>query len=676
MTEHPLDTGAQARWPILISPFLFALMALAAELALAATEPGPGLTLVRPDGTAVATPALQTEYRLTVNGLVGRAALTQTYVNDTEDWVEARYLYPLPPNAAVDRLELRIDERRIVGEIQPKETARETFEAARDAGQVAGLVDQHRPNAFTTRVANVPPGARLSARIGFTVDVAFEDGRFRLRLPLVTPVRFHDTAPLLAMDETGDWHIGLAPVAPEAAELDQPRTVGAPINPVTLHVAIDAGLPVETVGSPTHKVDVTMTEGHRFAVALAGPAHADRDFVLDWAPAPSDAPQLAAFTETKDGTQYGYVMVVPPPGAPGPVPARELVFVLDRSGSMHGASLAQAKTAMVRAIDALRPDDRFTVLVFDDRHQALFPGLVQATREMKRAALVALDQVTSGGGTVLDTPLYAALALPRDNHEAVRQVVLITDGAISAESDVIEGVGARLGDARLYPVGVGSAPNGYLIDALAQAGRGSALTIPLDADIADEMDRLLARLAAPVMTDLSLSLNGGAAQPLADLHAGQPVIATVAAPLGPDAATVTIAGRRLDAPWQTEVALSGPTADGVAQLWARDRIGGLEAARLRGGDADALDAEILSLSLAHGMVGRLTSLVAVERTPIRPAGEDLASHDMPANLPHGWSREAVLGLPQTATPAPLLILIGAGLLLIAGGWHLAGRRHA
>ncbi len=396
------------------------------------------------------------------------------------------------------------------------------------------------------------------------------------------------------------------------------------------------------------------------------------------------------------------------PAAPMP---RDVIFVIDNSGSMGGTSIRQAKASLLVGLDRLRPGDRFNVVRFDDTMETVFPDLVAADEGHLDQAKRFVAGLEARGGTEMLAPLRAALhdARPEETGR-VRQVVFLTDGAIGDEARIFKAIAEERGRTRLFMVGIGSAPNGHLMRHAAELGRGTFTQISSVDQVADRMRELLVKLESPVVTDLAATFSEPAevtpAQ-LPDLYRGEPL--TIAARMRQAKGTLTLTGRIGDTPWRTVLDLDrAEEGAGIGKVWARARIGEAETARITGRmTPEASDAAILRLALDHGLTTRLTSLVAVDATPRRPVGARLARTDLPLNLPAGWDFEALFGqdvprgiapapqrraegapaelipaaargiaLPQTATDYEIRLMLGAVLLGLALLLRLRGRRLA
>ncbi|MGA8006658.1 MAG: marine proteobacterial sortase target protein, partial [Burkholderiales bacterium] len=493
---------------------LFASQAEAAE----ALQEGTLLLRPRTEGEPSSAPLLSTAVAFHVSGMVVRAEVVQTFRNPGEGWVEGVYVFPLPETAAVDHLRLRVGERTIEGEIEERAAAQRAYDAASAQGKRSALLDQERPNIFTAKVANIGPHESIVVELQYQETLRYRDGRFSLRFPMVVGPRYIPH--------------GVADAARITPVVLRPSEDRAPVNPVSIRVDLDAGVPLAAVSSPYHRVDVRTIGKARREITLAeGSTPANRDFVLNWAPRPDTAPQLAWFTEKKGGRYYALLMLMPAPAAAARLP-REVIFVLDTSGSMAGASIRQARDALVLALERLAPDDRFNVIEFNSAARALFPEAREASAAHVDRAVAWVRGLAARGGT----EMAAALNLALDGGDAadhVRQVVFLTDGAVGNEEQLFSLIKARLGDSRLFTVGIGSAPNSHFMRKAAELGRGTFTYIGRIDEVGAKMATLFAKLEAPVLKDITLRWPAAAhaeAWParVPDLYAGEPLVISAA----------------------------------------------------------------------------------------------------------------------------------------------------
>ena len=591
-------------------------------------------------GRYLAAPTVGTDVLIEVSGPVARTTLVQTFTNPTDQWVEGIYVFPLPDTAAVDSLKLKVGDRLIEGTIQEKRKAREIYEAAKAAGHTAALTEQDQPNLFTNAVANIGPGETVSIRLTYQETVEMEADGFSLRFPMTTTPRYAPTAPVVqtvSLDGSG-FASDIHTVAAKTHAI-----VEGPINPVTLRVDLDAGFPVGGFDSPSHELTWIETETGQYDITID--TYADRDFVLEWEPEGGPTPSAGLFTETLSGTDYHLLMLTPPTEGVLDLP-RDVTFILDVSGSMAGESLQQAKTGLRRGLSSLGAGDRFNIIAFDDRTYAMWSGLRDASRENLQAADRWLARQSGGGGTEMLPALRTALSQQSDARDRLAQILFLTDGAISNEDALFETIAEQRGTARVFTIGMGSAPNTHFMRRAAELGRGSHTHIGNISEAAARMDDLAAKLERPVMTDIELAWPDGTGakawpNPVPDLYAGETLHITAGLPTG-TTGEVRVVGLRAGEPFEAVLPLGqGASRPGVSKLWAREKIAALELRRLTDyGRQDEIDADILETALDFSLVTRLTSLVAVDVTPRRPDGEPLLTAQAPNMAPKGWDFDA------------------------------------
>ncbi len=678
----------------------------------------------RKPGHFVPAPLLATEVEIDVTGPVARTRVRQHYYNPAKAWVEGVYVFPLADKSAVDVLRMRIGDRLVEGVIKERAQARKIYEAAKAEGRRAALLESQRPNVFMSNVANIGPNENITIEIAYQKTVPVRDGEFRLRFPMVVGPRYFPKGQSGLLRAGGKGGPGAAKdrenmtspvIAPEDGK----------INPLTLMVRINGARAVTALKSHHHRVTITEAEdGTRLVKLAKGPVAADRDFELTWS-AGADSATAMLFTEQWKGRHYGLVMVAPPKDSDSEIitRGRQIIFVMDTSGSMAGRSIGQAKSSVKYALGRLTPADKFNVIQFNSHTDALFDRVVPASTKNKLIAMSYVGALKAEGGTEMRGALFAALD-GSVNPRRLRQVVFMTDGAVGNESRLFGTIARRLGDARLFTVGIGSAPNRYFMRGAARRGRGTFTFIGTPKQVDSRMRALWAKLAKPVVTHLSAGPLTEAAMetwpdPLPDLFAGEPVYFAVRFEGKP--ADILVRGKSAAGPWQKRLAFTAaPKGSGIAKLWAREKIAGLQSLKYEGVSADEIRDRTVSVALAHGLVTKHTSLVAVDKAVARDGEVPLVTRKLPHNLPFGWEYDKVFGkrpspaafgprkamldrarsrfelaavatkarkaapgqrsatattlqLPQTATPQTIYLIIGLVALLAGLGVMAMGR---
>ncbi len=589
-----------------------------------------GRLATRDGKQVVDVPLEHTEVRIRADGLVAQVEVEQTFRNPYDRKIEAVYLFPLPTGAAVNDLEIQIGERVVKGDIAKKEDAKATYVKARKAGFVATLLTQERPNLFTQNLANLEPGARVLVRLRYVETLAYADGAYEIVFPMVAGPRF---VPAAAKTAAGADSVQPT-VLPEG--LRSSHDIG-------LTVDIDAGVPLRGVASTSHRIVESKGDApSRTRVTLAaGDTIPNKDFVLRYDVA-GDAPQMAVLAHRAGGTAEGsFFLTLQPPRdvAPAAVTAREIVFVLDTSSSMRGRPLAKARELVRQMLTTLGPDDTFQMVRFADSASALGPAPIASKPKNVEYALAWMDALSAGGGTAMTEGIAAALDFPHDPAR-LRLVVFVTDGYVGNEDEILATVHARLGDARLYSFGVGTAVNRYLLEEMAAFGRGGVQVVRPDEDTTAAVGKFLARVARPVLTDVRIDWGGLAVADVTpaavpDLFVGQPiVVAGHYARAG--AAKIVVHGRAGGRDVQFEVAVDLPERaerPAIATVWARARIAELARQEIRGASA-ATREEITRIALAHRLMSPYTAFVAVDRSRTTAGGE-AKKVAVPVEVPDG-----------------------------------------
>ena len=613
-------------------------------------------------GRYVEAPLVAADVKMHIAGPVIRTTLTQRFTNPSDKWVEGVYAFPLPEDAAVDTLKIVIGDRFIEGDIKERQEARIIYEQAAANGQRAGLVEEERPNLFTTSLANIGPGETVAIQIEYQDKARLDNGVWSTRVPLVIAPRYSPRPTFGLTADRTNRTIAVNDPVPDRDRITPPvlHPAHEPAGaeglrlPVNFDISLEAGAPIADISSQSHGLIVTKADADSATIHLKeGEVPADRDFILSWKPEPAKAPTASLFRETRNGEDYLLAVVNPPAiKVQGQRRDRETIFVIDNSGSMSGESMDQAKQGLLLALDRLAPTDEFNVIRFDDTMDILFTTAVAANEQNLARAKRFVSNLEANGGTEMLPALRAALVdNDKSNTEEVRQVVFITDGSIGNEDELFSAITGGLGRSRLFTVGIGSAPNAYFMTRAARQGRGAFTYMDDVTKVTEQSAKLFAALENPVMTDLAVKLPTGAADaypsPLPDLYSGEPVTLVLrAADLKGD---LTLSGRLNGSTWsQTFSIADAASTKGVAQLWGRAKIAGFEESRYSGMSLEDVDKGVLRTALDFHLVSRLTSLVAVDKTPARPAGETLDTRQIASMLPKGWDFGAVFGVAAEA----------------------------
>ncbi|MBA6412840.1 marine proteobacterial sortase target protein [Parahaliea sp. F7430] len=683
--------------PTLIGAVL-ALLVISASPARAvpAAEIGAGHMQWHSDGSDSYQAALTQHSKLsvTIAGMVAVVQLEQRFENSTDSWQEGIYSFPLPPEAAVRQLEMQVGERRVLGKVRERQQAKKLYQEARVAGKKAALVEQQRANLFTNRIANIAPGEQVTVRLEYVQPASYVDGEFALRIPTtLTPRYIPGVSALRGLeDQTGaqaaslsvDQYLGWAkptirvPDADAVTPLLYPQTGSdfAPLNPMSIDVDLDAGMPLAEVQALYHEMALSR-RGDRYQLTLLnGISEMDRDFELRWRPVTGAAPQAAFFTEQVAGQYYGLLMVVPPALVQeDEILPREQIFVIDTSGSMAGEPIEQARQSLKLALAQLRPQDYFNVIAFDSDTRALFNQAMPANRHYVAQASEFVRHLYAGGGTEMLPALERAFRNESSKEEQgaqrLRQVIFITDGAVANEQELFDAIQAQLGHSRLFTVGIGSAPNQWFMQGAADAGRGFSVQVSKIDQVSAQMGQLFERIAAPLAADLSVSWPQQVeAWPsrVADLYRGEPLLQSVHFGDALPAGELLVSGQLAGKFWQQRIALApqpgGAEQPGVASLWAKRKIASLLSQLAISASEEDIRPAVLDVALTHQLLSPYTSFVAIEEKISRDVNAPLRSNALPNTRPRGQGAQPY-AYPNTATTGPANAFLGCFALFIA-----------
>ncbi|MDQ3036841.1 MAG: PQQ-binding-like beta-propeller repeat protein, partial [Myxococcota bacterium] len=604
------------------------------------------------EGELAGFPLQSTRVSAQVSGFAVRVTVEQEFANPYARPVEAVYLFPLPESAAVDAMALHAGNRVVRASIRRRHEAREQYDDARRRGVLASLLEQERPNLFRQSVANIRPGDTVRVVMSYTQALPYEEGSYRFVYPMVAGPRYQPVA------EAG------AP-APDAVHQVVLAPAGERPDRATVTIDADLGVAVSEITSPTHALEVARTNDRGARVTLREAARPDRDLDVRFHVAGA-APTVSVMASAPEGGEDGHLAlsIHPRLDVPaGEVTARELVFVIDTSSSMHGRPIALARAAMIAALRGMREGDTFRVLGFSDAVSALSDTPLPATPENVTRAEAFVRDLRALGATEMISGLRAALE-PAGEAGRMRVVMLLTDGYIGNEVDVFRAVHATLGDARVFAFGVGSAVNRYLLTRVAEEGRGDVQIVTLDELPERAAEAFHARIARPYLTDVTIDWNGLAvsdAYPrrLPDLFADRPLRVHARYARAGDGELV-IRGRVAGQPFEQRVTVSLPASGGVAReelgsIWARTRIGDLMTAIELQPNA-TLQEEVTQLGLRHHLLTPWTAFLAIdegyradgEAVRVEQASERPAGVEAPTERMRG-ARVSMPGPPMRAS---------------------------
>ncbi len=631
-------------------------------------------------GKVVSALLINSSIDIAVTAMTAEVTLVQTFKNQSSEWVNARYLFPLPDDAAVNAMDMTIAERTIRGIIKEKGAAKQAFEQARIEGKQAALLQSQRPNMFSITAVNIPPGAEIKTRLVYLQTIIFKDEKFSLTVPTTFTPRYIPGKVFSRKleqennesDNTAETTYGWAQPTTQVADADQitPPQIHADAtlvdHNIDIKITINAGIQIENIDSPLHETQWFDDNG-QIHVSLKNQTELmDRDFTLQWSPASFDIPQAAVFREDLDGKAYTTLMLLPPQSNTTKKLPREVIFIIDTSGSMSGVSIRQARKSLNLALNKLHPGDYFNVIEFDDDTHALYPESVIATNKNIISATRFIAGLDADGGTEMLPALLTAFSQPTvENH--LRQIVFITDGSVGNEAELFESIKDNLGGARLFTVSIGTAPNSFFMRKAAQFGRGTVTTIHSQSEVTEKITALFNQLENPVLRNIQIEWPESIEteqypRRIPDLYLGEPLV--VYTKSGVLEGKIKISGMLSNETWSSIVSFpESSNSKGQTTIWARKKIEYLMDSMISGTSEEQIKPEVISLALKHSLVSRYTSFVAIDTEPVRPESES-ADEKLVANLMSQGSTMDIT-FPRTATSATLSLYIGLLLLLIS-----------
>ncbi len=606
--------------------------------------------------------ALDTKVQMDITGTINRVKLTQTFTNPSNQWVEGVYVFPLPTDSAVDHLDMTIGNRTIQGQIKERKQAKKIYDKAKKAGKKASLVEQQRPNIFTTKVANIGPGESINITIEYQQAVRIDNNKFSIRFPMVVGDRYIP-GKKIATSANALGNIPNTHRVKDASKITPPADNSVD-RPVAISINLKAGFNTDTITSAYHEIDIIETDKLTKHISLKN-TQADRDFELTWQAHKSLTPELALFTQQKDDDHYLMLMATPPADevfkqANTP---REVIFVIDSSGSMMGSSMAQATKALNKAVNRLKPTDRFNIIDFDDEFETLFDTAIPAIDMNKRHGIRFAKYLAASGGTEpLEAIKFALSSKDEDSHKYLRQVVFLTDGQVGNEQEIINTVRQYIDNDRFFTIGIGSAPNSHLMTKLAEYGKGTFTYIGDIDEVEAKMGELFNKLESPAMTNININFPVGinaeqALGTIPDLYKGETITAVYKINAIPN--QLTIVGNTANGIFTKNININASNnTNGINVLWARraiDQMMGEHQLQYSGLKRNKIEQQIIDIALEHHLVSKFTSLVAVDITPSKPSNKPSSSQIIAKKVKAA----------KTATNSYFWMLLGLTIMLLA-----------
>ncbi|ONI75292.1 trypsin [Actinosynnema sp. ALI-1.44] len=600
------------------------------------------------------------DVRSSITGLAASVEVTQGFRNPYEEPLEATYIFPLPPRAAVTALRMEADGRVVEGLLKERGAARESYDQAISEGKRASIAEEERPGVFTMRVGNIMPGEQVSVHLTLAATLSYEDEEATFRFPLVVAPRYIPGTPL-AGQQVGDGVAQDTDAVPDASRISPPVLLPGFPNPVQLSVVVDidpGSLPLRGLASSLHAV-ATEDGPTGLRVRLEPGERADRDFILRLSyGAEAISTSLALLPDGDSGGSGGtFALTVLPPSTATAGRPRDVVLLIDRSGSMGGWKMVAARRAAGRIVDTLGSSDRFAVIAFDHEVQtppSLATGFVEASDRNRFRAVEFLSGLDARGGTEMSVPLQSAAGLLSESAERDRVLVLVTDGQIGNEDQLLRELSPVLSGVRVHTVGIDRAVNESFLRRLAGTA-GRCELVESEDRLDDAMQNIHRRIGSPVAVGLRLTPAGLAVDestlapsPLPDLFPGAPIVVTGRF-TGQASGTVTVSSAD---GWKSDVTSTASDNPSLGALWARAWIRDLEDRYVVGsGDLPGLEQQIVDTSLKFGVLSRFTAFVAVDQRVVNEAGT-VHKVTQPVELPSGWQMDGGYGFAAPAS-APM-----------------------
>jgi Ca-activated chloride channel family protein len=605
-------------------------------------------------------PLKHTDVKVEISGFLSRVNVTQEFENPFQEKIEAVYVFPLPANAAVDDMTMVVGERTVRGKILRREEAQAVYEAAKSNGQVASLLNQERPNIFTQSVANILPGEKVKITISYVETLKYEAGSYEFSFPMVVGPRY------MPGTATGQKGTGSSPdtsQVPDAPRIS-PKLVPEGMragHDISLDIMLDAGVPIDGIKGKSHEVELERLNAHSAHVQLkSNSTIPNKDFVLAYDVAGKNIEDALLTHRSDKGGYFSLILQPPDRVTVSDVTPKELIFVLDTSGSMNGFPIEKAKETMKLALDGLNPADTFNLITFAGDTRILFPGSVRATPQNLRKAQVFLSSSSGEGGTEMMKAIRASL----DSSEAqdhVRIVCFMTDGYVGNEMEIIAEV-QKHPNARVFGFGIGGSVNRFLLDKMSEYGRGEVEYVALNDDGSAAARRFHERVRNPLLTDISIGWNGLPVSDvypkrIPDLFGAKPVTVT-GRYNGAGRGVIRLKGRMAGREFVREIAVDFPEAESrnnvLSSLWARSRIDDLMGQDYNGAQQGemkpALKETITNLGIEYRLMTQFTSFVAVEEMVVTDGGQPRRI-DVPVEVPEGVNREYVTDSQSTNVSA-------------------------
>ncbi len=685
---------------------------------------GPQLLFENPNNSQSTNSAMRATFpvdikaNIEINGLVAYAEIKQTFINPYNIALAGKYQFPLPENSAVKQLKIKMGDVEIIGEIMEKKAAKAIYQKAKKQGRKASLVEQQRPNLFTNKIANIPAQSTVVVTLKFIMPVSFSQGKFNLRLPLALTDRYQPRSTSNSFNESSGHSPGysseqspndstrdLTNVSDNISANVSTKSLAEPFKTATtrsptthirsvarsqssINIVLNSGIPITSIVSDSHKIqsrelnnELSSEQNAYFITLDKTHVISNKTFDLTWQLIASNQPQISSFTQEISGEHYTLLTFFPPEKSVAQVIARDIIFIIDTSGSMQGGSMEQAKASLQLALLQLNNNDSFNIIAFDNETELLFPVTHMASADNISTAQQFINNLSANGGTEMYRPLSNALMMKKDKTQsakAIRQIVFITDGAVANEFELMQLLNNaqenfRL-NFRLYTVGIGAAPNGYFMKKAAQFGRGSYVFIQNNREVQRKMSHFMTKISQPALTNIALTFDNQIHQhvevypkKIPDLYFGEPL--QIALKSQVPITSVQLTAQTASTPFYQQLIIDDrQTSKGISSLWARRKIEDLVDSLIVGANKDQVKSQVIATSINHQIISPYTSFIAVEKQPEVSsllAKNDLSSAKKFQNNAVKAHESLLVAMPQTALDWQLQFLLGIALMLVS-----------
>lgn len=672
---------------LLLSFLLFAMNAPMVHAQGEASESEEDKTLspyfiIQTDGISTdCFPLKSTEVTANINGVIAEIYVTQTYTNEGDKPISARYVFPTSSTATVHGMTMEIGNDIVTAKIKEKEEAKKEYEAAKSEGKSTALLEQQRPNVFTMDVANIMPGDTARIELYYTELITPVEGIYEFSFPTVVGPRYVASTVSGNEDNNRGDDNGSNDESTDTDSKDSSndnRTASpylpdgeTPPGEYNITVNLSTGVPIADISCKSHEIQVTQPQESTAQVTLANPEDyaGNRDFILKYQL--TGAGIESGLVLTSNETENFFMLTVQPPEhySVEEIPSREYIFVLDISGSMYGYPLETGKELICDLVSGLNETDTFNLVLFSNESIKMSPTSVSATEANIQAAINLIDAQKGGGGTALVPALGSALDIPQSDDTA-RSIVIISDGYVSNEQEVFTVVDRNMNTASFFSFGIGSSVNDYLIEGIAKSGMGESFIVTDSEDAAESAERFRTYIQAPLLTDIEITYDGFEIYDVEPsipsiLYAGKPIVLFGKWRGNPEG-TIRITGTSGISEYVQEIPVEEVTVstdtDAIRYLWARtrlDRVAGYGSVR----NDDSVKEEIVHLGLTYNMTTPYTSFIAIVDTVRNPVG-DSTDINQALPLPLKVSNLAVGGgYTAYSEPNPIVAAVmAAGIL--------------